>query len=617
MINNRLSNLVLAIAATGSISSLASAAEPAADNSITEELIITANRLLQPQGSALAATTVINEADIRASLASNVADLLAGVPGMQFARTGGQGGQTSLFLRGSESDHTLVLIDGVKVNTASEGFARLEFIPVDQISRIEVVRGPRSSIYGSEAIGGVVQIFTRQAKKDNFSGSATVSAGTEQTRNASLNLAGNVESTAYTLSYVRNDTDGIDASQGEFSSDDRDGVKSDSFSASLSHALSADTSLKASFLQTDSESEFDDGTNDATSRQASVSADFKLQDNWRSNLSASYFEDDNENISFFGSESNTERVALNWQNNIELADHSALAIGVDYQDEELYYNSGFASETDTSRDNLGLYAVYVAKLAPLDYTVSLRHDDNEQFGEHTTGSIALGHNLTDTIQLWVSYGTAFKAPNLVDLYVDFPNEDFPEYSFYGNPDLKPESSESFEIGVEGTLSSTRWSVNAFHNEIEDLIASDASFTSLTNVGQTEINGLEATVGTELAGWFIDAALTLLDHENEDTGEKLLRRPNETFNLSLARDFGDFDVAANWLLQGDHDDVDPVTFGRSHVAGYGIVDLKFGYEVTPELKLRLKVGNLFDQDYEVVDGFNTYGTTALVSADYVF
>ena len=285
---------------------------------------------------------------------------------------------------------------------------------------------------------------------------------------------------------------------------------------------------------------------------------------------------------------------------------------MDYQDEELVYSSASTTQADTTRDNLGVYAVYIAKLQALDYTVSLRHDDNEQFGDNTTGSIALGHDLTDTIQLWASYGTAYKAPNLLDLYVSFPG-----FFFFSNPDLEPESSENFEIGIEGSLDSTRWTLNIFRNEIEDLITGNAAGTSLTNIDQADINGLEGTISTKLAGWSIDAALTLLDHENKATGEKLQRRPNETFNLKVSRAFGDFDVAANWLLQGDHDDVDPVTFGRSNVAGYGIVDLKFGYAVTPDLKLRLKVGNLFDQDYEVVDGFNTYGTTALVSADYVF
>jgi vitamin B12 transporter len=300
------------------------------------------------------------------------------------------------------------------------------------------------------------------------------------------------------------------------------------------------------------------------------------------------------------------------QNVYSIDQSNIFSFGIDHQEQALHYSTFGALQSNTSRDNDGVYGVFIHESEPLDFTLSLRNDDNERFGSHSTGSIALGRDFSDTLRAWVSYGTAFKAPNLIDLYVDFPS-----FFFFANPDLKPETSESLELSVQGQAWGAQWQVNVFRNDIEDLISTDASFTSLANIQKARIDGVEATVSTRIAQWQMNAALTVMDHENLSTGANLLRRPEQTLSLNVSREFGSLDLAVNFMTQNEHLDIDPLSFGASQVGGYGIISLIAGYQISEEFGLRLRIGNLTDKEYQIVDGFNTYGRTAQLSLNYRF
>jgi len=584
---------------------------PAIAQTNLEEIVVTANRLEQSTDALMVATTVITRQEIEASMAQNLTELLLGKAGIQMAQSGGQGSQTSLFLRGTESDHTLILIDGVQVTTATGSAGRLEFIPLDQIERIEIVRGPRSSIYGSEAIGGVLQIFTRSGGENAFDGSINLTAGTQNTTNSNLNLSGKIKNTSLMFSYSQRDTDGIDSKV--TGSDDDDGYDNDSLALSLSHQFAKNARLSLRYSEFNAESEYDDGTVEGDNEQLSATLQFPLSDSWTTSLTIDSFTEDNTNFgSFSTTNSRTKTRSVRWQNDINFSAQSTISFGFDSKDQELNYSTFGAVQSENSRDNHGVYGVYFHSTDPLDITLSLRNDDDEGFGNHTTGSIALGRSLSETSRIWASYGTAYKAPNLIDIYVDFPS-----FFFFANPDLEPETSENFELGLELFALNTTWNFNLFHNEIEDLITSNATFSSLDNIDKAEIDGLEVTASTELGGWGLNMALTLLDHENTTSGEELLRRPDSTFSLQASRQFEALDFAINWLIQESHKDLDPVTFGTSNVGGYGIVDVVAGYRISESVNLRLRVGNLFDKDYSVVDGFNSYGRTAQLSLNFNF
>ncbi len=576
-----------------------------------EEIIVAANRIEQSTSTVMAAITVIDRESILASSAQNLAELLAGVPGMQFSPAGGQGAQTSLFLRGTESDHTLIMIDGVQMTTGTGPAGRLEFIPLDQIERIEIVRGPRSSVYGSEAIGGVLNIITKPQVTEDFSGKVKLMLGTENSNDTNLGLQGRVGNTALSLNASHRETDGINFSN-RGSSDD-DGYENDSLSLSFLHQFNDRASLSSSYSTFDAASDYDDGTVNTDSQQFATTLTAALSDNWEMSLIADKFQEDSVDAGAFGTTtSRSENRKLSWQNIYTASPNNIFSFGIDHQEQELRYSTFGALQTSTSRDNDGVYGVYIHDNESMDFTFSLRNDDNERFGNHSTGSVAIGHDFTDTTRAWLSYGTAFKAPNLIDLYVDFP-----AFSFFANPNLQPETSDSVELSLQTQAWGAKWQFNLFRNDIDDLISIDSTFTTLANVQKARINGLEATLGTSIAGWKMDAALTLLDHENRSTGIDLLRRPEQTLAVNVAREIGALDLAVNLQLQSDHLDIDPISFGNSRVAGYGTVNLIAGYKINDAMSLRLRIGNVFDKDYQVVDGFNTYGRTAQLSINYLF
>ena len=320
-----------------------------------------------------------------------------------------------------------------------------------------------------------------------------------------------------------------------------------------------------------------------------------LTERWDSNLTLEQFEEDNMDVGAFGTtNSRTENRRLSWQNTYSFDVGNLFSFGVDNQEQKLRYATFGALQSQTSRDNDGVYAVYIRETGALDFTLSLRNDDNERFGNHSTGSVAIGRDFTDSLRAWVSYGTAFKAPNLIDLYVDFPS-----FFFFANPNLEPETAESVELSLQADVLGATWQLNLFRNDIDDLISIDTTFTSLANVQQARIDGMEATVSSSLAGWRLDAALTLLDHENRSTGVNLLRRPEQTLSLNIAREFGD------------------VSFGSSTVGGFGVVNFVAGYRLNEDLDLRLRIGNILDKEYQIVDGFNTQDRTAQFSLNYSF
>ncbi len=589
----------------------ASALQAQTSGGAPEEIIVAANRLEQSLSTVLAATTVIDKEAIRQSSAQNLAGLLASVPGMQFSPAGGQGAQTSLFMRGTESDHTLILVDGVQMTTNSGPAGRLEFIPLDQIERIEIVRGPRSSVYGSEAIGGVINIITKPNVQEDFAGNVKLMAGTQSSSDANFGLQGRVGNTTLSLNASHFETQGIDNS--DRGSSDDDGYENDSFSLSFAHQFTDRLSLSSSYSSFDAESDYDDGVVNTDSQQFSVSATATLTESWDSSLILEQFEEDNLDNGAFGiTNSSSENRKLSWQNTYTFDASNLLSFGLDRQEQELRYATFGALQTDTSRDNDGIYAVYIRESGALDFTLSLRNDDNERFGNHSTGSLAIGRDFTESVRGWVSYGTAFKAPNLIDLYVDFPS-----FFFFANPNLEPETAESVELSLQADVLGATWQINVFRNDIDDLISSDATFTSLANIQEARIDGMEATVSSIVAGWRVDAALTLLDHENRSTGVNLLRRPEQTFSLNIAREFGVLDLALNLLAQNEHLDIDPVNFGGSTVGGFGVVNLVAGYRFSEDFDLRLRIGNLLDKDYQIVDGFNTQPRTAQLSLNYSF
>jgi vitamin B12 transporter len=579
-------------------------------------IIITATRTAQTADETLSSVTVITRKEIERQQAQSVQDLLRGIPGADIANNGGPGKATSVFLRGTESDHVLVLIDGVKVGSATLGTTAFQDIPVEQIERIEIVRGPRSSLYGSEAIGGVIQIFTRKgggALKPFFS----IGGGSYRTYSASAGVSGGGERGWFSLSANGIDTEGFNACDGKpspggagcFTTEpDKDGHRNLSGSLRAGYRFESSAELDFHALRATGDTEFDGGfVNESESVQqvAGGTLRFSPLDAWQIMLAAGQSRDESDNFKddTFKSRFDTERDTLSFQNDLSIATDHLLTVGADYQDDRVEGTTAYAV---SSRDNTGLFTQYQGGIGAHDVQLSLRRDDNQQFGDRSTGGAAWGYALSEGLRLTAAYGTAFKAPTFNELY--FPG--------YGNPDLRPEESHSFEIGVGGQAAGGHWSLNAYDTRIDDLIAFDSSTFAPANIDQARLRGLEAVLGTRSGNWDLNGNFTLLDAENRsagvNSGNLLPRRARQSLRFDADRDFGRYRIGATLLAAGKrYDDL-----ANTHeLSGYATLDVRAEYSLAKDWRLQARVENLFDKDYETAAFFNQPGRSLYLTLRY--
>ncbi|MFC6672205.1 TonB-dependent vitamin B12 receptor [Marinobacterium aestuariivivens] len=591
---------------------LGSAACQAAAATTLSPVIVTATRTAQTADQTLASVTVISRNDIERSQAQLLPELLRGVPGLALSNNGGPGKATSVFLRGTNSDHVLVLIDGIKVGSATAGTTAFQDLPLSQIERIEIVRGPRSSLYGSEAIGGVIQIFTRKGQGE-LRPRASVTLGSHQTRSGDFGLSAGGEAGWFNAGFSALNTEGINACDpaaatafaGCFADEpDRDGYRNRAASLRAGRRLSDDTEVAFNWLRTEGDSEFDGNfQNESESGQQvlGVSLDSALSEHWqtRLQLGRSWDESDNFKDGDFSSRFDTRRDSVSWQNDIAVGSTALLTLGLDFQHDEVSSTEDFDV---TERDNSGAFAQYQFMLGRHELIAALRHDDNEQFGSQGTGSLAWGYDTAYGVRLTASYGTAFKAPSFNELY--FP--------FFGNPDLAPEESETLEFGIAAPLGQGNWALNLYETRIDDLIAFDASIMAPANVESARIRGLELVLQQPLGDWDLNGNLTLLDPEDRDTGNRLPRRARQSLQLDLDRDFGRYGVGASVHAVGKrYDDL----ANSRELDGYATLDLRASYRFAADWTLGARAVNLFDRDYETASFYEQEGRSFYATLSY--
>lgn len=571
------------------------------------ELSITANRRIQGINETLAPVSVITKEDISRYQATSVAQLLTRVPGVNVTNRGGAGKDTSVFLRGTNSGHVLVLIDGVRHGSATLGSTAFQHIPVDQIERIEVVRGPRSSLYGSEAIGGVIQIFTKKGQQ-GLNPSISLSAGSHNTFKGNVSLSGGNDKTTYQLNVSKEETDGIDAcnstTSGCFADEpDNDGYERESVSLNVAHKFSDVVKAGVSVLRAEGSTDFDGGfqnESDFVQEVISVnlSADVTDKLNLRFNVGQSKDENDNFKDGTFTGNFDTKQNTASLIANYAINSNNNILFGTDWVDAKI------DSSTDydvTSRDNSGVFVSYATQLNKTHIDASLRYDDNEQFGSETTGGIAFGQELTDSIRLKASYGTAFKAPTFNQLY-------FPDF---GNLGLLPEESENYELGLDGKFNHSRWEINVFQNDIDNLIAG----FPVSNTDEARIRGIEAVLATKLAGFDVATNVTYQKPENltgDNKGKILRNRPEQILNIDVDRKFGRFSIGATVHAESERfTNAD----NSAKLGGFTTLDLRTEYAISKAWSLGARISNVLDKDYSTNAGYNQDGVNGMVNVKY--
>ena len=590
-----------------------------------EPIIVTAARTTQTADASLASTTVITRDEIERRQARSIHDLLRGTHGINIVNNGGPGKSTFMQMRGTETDHILVLIDGIRVGSATSGTTPFENIPVEQIERIEIVRGPRSSLYGSEAIGGVIQIFTRKGDgKRGLSPTFSFGGGSYGSLNGSVGLSGNNGQGWFNLTASGRGTEGFNSCTGSafagcFSSkpdSDRDGYRNVSGSANGGYRFENGLEIGANFMQSEGRTEFDasdpfpgfipPNKSELMQQVFGGSIKYAPADFWRINIIAGRSKDYLNSFSgrLLTSRFNTIRDTISILNDFTLHEDHLLTIGTDYQNDVVDSTTEF---TENSRHNWGVFAQHQATIASLNSQLSGRIDLNEQFGAFLTGGIGAGYKITEEVRLTANFATAFKAPTFNELYFPPP--------FEGNPDLNPEKSRTLEFGVRGRADWGNWSLNVYETRINDMIAFNIADGMVDNIDKTVIRGLEAVISTQIKGWLLNGNLTFLDPENRSSGSNdniLPRRAQQSFRLDADRQFGKYRFGAMFLAEGERfDDLGNTLKLDSYVK----FDLRAEYELSKHWRLQGRIENLFNEHYETARFFNQPGRNFFATLRY--
>lgn len=591
---------------------------------LEKPVIVTATRTPQTADAALASVTVITRKDIERQQARSVQDLLRGVPGVSIDNSGGAGKSTAVFMRGTESDHVLVMIDNIKIGSATSGTTAFENIPIDQIDRIEIVRGPRSSLYGSEAIGGVIHIFTRKGDTSGgFKPSFNFGGGSFGTLEGSVGLSRGWKQGWFNMTASGIGTKGFNACTGSdtagcFTNEpDRDGYRNVAGSMRAGYRFQNGLEIDGNFMQSAGKTEFDGSfVNKGTLMQQVLggTARYSPLDFWRINLIGGRSREDTDNFlgNVFFSRFNTIRDTISVLNDFTIKPNHLLTIGMDYQKDHVKTTEAFA---ENSRTNWGVFAQHQATLAKHDIQLSLRHDDNQQFGSWVTGGAGWSYPLTENIRLLANFGSAFKAPTFNDLY--FPSSP----GFTSNPNLRPEDSRSFEFGTRGKTNWGNWSLNFYETRIDHLTAlaffRDPDRLMPINIDKARIRGLEGILSAQLKGWLFNANLTLLDAEDRSSGLNrgniLPRRAEQSFRLDADRQFGQYyRLGAMLLVEGERfDDLE----NTRKLDSYAKFDLRAEYILNKHWRLQGRIENLFNERYETAAFFNQPGRNFIAMVRY--
>ncbi|MBU3903779.1 MAG: TonB-dependent receptor [Gammaproteobacteria bacterium] len=595
-----------------------------------DEVVVTATRAEQTLAKTLSHTTVITRKDIENSQAPDVPALLRTLAGVEVYQNGGIGKQHSLFVRGSNSSHTLVLLDGARINSATAGTTQIDQLMLDQIERIEVVRGNVSSLYGSEAIGGAIQIFTRRGKgAPSINGS--IGAGSHNTQRASVSFGGETEGTAFNVQLSKFKTEGLSAIDPAVASNvnpDNDGYDNSSVSVNVRHAFGTDHSLSASLFDSDATDQRDNSgffasatdvhNSKAHIQKQALALESRLGENWQSRVQLSRGGDDTQNFlngapdAVNGARFKTTSDLLSWQNTLTIGERNVLIAGLEKLKQQVVSSTQY---TRTSRTDDSLYAGYTGNYGAQQVQLNLRGDRYSDFGAASTWLLGYGYVVTAEWRFTASMATAFKAPTLNDLF--YPFTDFGGgYSYVGNTDLKPERSRDSELGVHYANGGQRLDLVYFDNRIRDLIVINTlPASTMVNLNEARSDGVELSYSGQFGDTGVKLAATQQNPRDVQTGLSLLRRAKHFSTVGVSHRLGALKVGGEWQHSGTRTDIDINTFMRTELAAYDVANITASYALDKQLVLSARVDNLFDRDYTLAHGYNTPGRTVFVGLNY--
>lgn len=603
-------------------------AHAAAVDNNNDSVVVTANRTQQPVSSVLAPADVVTREEIDRWQAKSLTDVIRRMPGVDIAQSGGMGQTTSVYVRGTEARHTLVLVDGIPLaKPGITGIADFSQIPLALVQRIEFIRGPRSAVYGADAIGGVINIITQS---DKPGGQVDVGVGSNHYQQYDGSLRQKIgENTLVTVAGAFQDTKGFNIQpDSTYPVDsDRDGFRSKAFWAGVDHTFNDQFAGFVRGYGYDNKSGYDAGYQDGGDERQLYNHTYEggltfTEDDYSSQLTVSVqkYKDYNYASTLGLYQSGTtlddmEQRNLQWGNTYRIG-QGTLSAGVDWQQQKLTSSDAYASNSYT-RDNTGFYLTGQQQVGQVTLEGAARGDDNNQFGWNGTWQAAAGWEFIPAYRVTLSYSTGFQAPTLGQMYGQ------QRLYIASNPDLKAERSEQWEVGLEGLSGPLDWRLSAYQNKINDLIDygyDEATFQgSYYNVQSATIKGIEWTGSLDTGIFSHRITLGYLDPRRDQDNEVLAHRSKQQvkYQLDWTMFNLDMDLTYQYFGKSYNNNTNQYASEQRRMPGYSLVDLSASYPVTSHLTVRGRIANLFDKDYETVYGYDTPGREYYLTGSYTF
>ncbi|MBB1116305.1 TonB-dependent receptor [Stenotrophomonas sp. W1S232] len=591
-----------------------------------DPVVVTATRQATPLSQLMADVTVIDREQLQRLGQGTVTDLLARQPGIQTASYGAAGAATSFFVRGANTNQLKVLVDGVAINSIDPSGSPLRLINLADVERIEILRGPAATLYGADAIGGVIQIFTRQAQY-GFAADVDAGIGSQGTRKAGVQLSGGNPQWRWRLGSGHHSTDGISAQAHASNRDaDDDGYRNNALNAALSFTPDADTEYGLSWRRARGLAEYDSGEftadGDYNNRQAfensqwRLSARHALHRRWTSRVQLGGADDWQKDWSFNAwalppaevvGAITTRNRELSWQNDIDLGNRGSALLAVEAERQRVSTTSaGYTHEPEL--ENRSLLAGWGGSHGRLQWQLNARADDHQQYGNQNTGALSLGWALGGGWRVHAGYGSAFKAPSVDQLYIDNP-----AWMLTGNPDLAPEKSRNRELGLRWGNDNQQLGVTWYLNRVSNLIdwVSDPVTWAGTyaNVSQARMEGVTAQWRGNFGAFSPSLSYDWLDAENLDTGFALGRRARHKASAGLDWQHERLQLGGEFLAVGSRWDYSNQT---GNLPGYVLLNLTAAYDLRPDLQLQARLDNALDRDYQSAGGYATLGRSLFVN-----
>lgn len=595
-----------------------------AENINVDDVVVSATRTAQSSKNVVADVTVIGREEIERAGAASVSDILSRQPGVQITTNGGAGKASSIFLRGTNSSHVVVLVDGLRINSATLGTTSFENIPVAQIEKIEILRGPASSLYGADAIGGVIQIFTKRNLSEKPRIHAATGLGSYDTKTAEAGIGGKYKDLQYGLNVSHFDTNGFSSIRKRGGTFDKDNDAYSNLSASgfLELTLKPGHTWGLQFFESQGRNENDSGNDnfDDYGKQTLQSYAFtsknQFSDFWHSTFTLGVGVDRSKDYSASGiSKFRTNQQQITWQNDLTLP-LGTLTLAYDHLGQKIDSSNNYAED---ERNTDGFLVSYLLNQGNHTLQASLREDHNSQYGNYTTGGLGYGYRFTPAWRISANYGKAFKAPTFNQLY--YPN--------FGNPALAPEKSDNVDVAVQYTGTRFNGGITVFQNKIRSLIANAGPAAGTCtyagycpfNVGKVDIQGITFDGQWDITdSLLLSGNYTVQSPRDEQTDQLLVRRSNRYGAINLLHSVGDLQWGAE--VSGTSTRYNNAA-NTKQMGGYMLVNLTANYKLNAEWKLEARANNMLDKEYALAftgngdtsPAYNTAGSNLFAGLRY--